>query len=101
MPSLRLVQAPVFHGYSFSVWVEFEENLGAVALSEALASTQIEVRGTDDEPPTNVGVAGQRGLVAGMIAVDRNHPRACWFWLVADNLRLAAENAVAVAKQLL
>ncbi|MGH9665207.1 MAG: Asd/ArgC dimerization domain-containing protein, partial [Bryobacteraceae bacterium] len=82
MPSLRLVQAPVFHGYSFSVWVEFEENPGAVVLSEALASAQIEVRGTDDEPPTNVGVAGQRGLVA-------------------DNLRLSAENAVAVAKQLL
>lgn len=101
MPSLRLVQAPVFHGYSFSVWVEFEENPGAVALSESLASAQIEVRGIKDEAPTNVGVAGQRGLVAGMIAVDRNHPRACWFWLVADNLRLAAENAVSVAKQLL
>lgn len=101
MPSLRLVQAPVFHGYSFSVWVEFEENPGVVAISEALASAQIEVRDVGDEAPTNVGVAGQRGLVAGMIAVDRNHPRACWFWLVADNLRLAAENAVAVAKQLL
>ena len=23
MPSLRLIQAPVFHGYSFSAWVEF------------------------------------------------------------------------------
>ncbi len=29
MPSLRLIQAPVFHGHSFSVWVEFEENPGA------------------------------------------------------------------------
>ena len=25
MPSLRLIQAPVFHGYSFSAWVEFEK----------------------------------------------------------------------------
>ena len=33
MPSLRLIQAPVFHGHSFSVWVEFEENPGAVALA--------------------------------------------------------------------
>src|SRR5436305_823805 len=24
MPSLRLLQAPVFHGYSFSIWAEFE-----------------------------------------------------------------------------
>ena len=101
MPSLRLVQAPVFHGYSFSVWVEFEQNPGVQALSEALASVQVEVRGADEEPPTNVGVAGQSGLIAGIIAADRNQARACWFWLVADNLRLAAENAVAVAKQLL
>ena len=28
MPSLRLIQAPVFHGYTFSAWVEFEENPG-------------------------------------------------------------------------
>ena len=26
MPSLRVIQAPVFHGHSFSVWVEFENN---------------------------------------------------------------------------
>ncbi len=52
-----------------------------------------------DEPPSNVGVAGQGGISVGAIAVDRNQPRACWFWLVADNLRLAAENAVAVAQE--
>ena len=101
MPSLRLVQAPVFHGYSFSIWVEFEDNPGVTAVSEALACAQIEVRGAGEEAPTNVGVAGQSGLTAGVIAIDRNQPRACWFWLVADNLRLSAENAVAVARQLL
>src|SRR5262249_44875286 len=25
MPSLRLIQTPVFHGYTFSAWVEFAE----------------------------------------------------------------------------
>jgi aspartate-semialdehyde dehydrogenase len=38
MPSLRLIQAPVFHGYSFSAWVEFEENPGVEALENGLAS---------------------------------------------------------------
>ena len=32
---------------------------------------------------------------------DRNHPQACWIWVVADNLRLMAANAVVVARQLL
>jgi hypothetical protein len=31
---------------------------------------------------------------------DRNNGDACWFWVVCDNLRLAAENAVAVATEL-
>jgi aspartate-semialdehyde dehydrogenase len=101
MPSLRLIQGPVFHGHSFSLWIEFEENPGAKALAAALADVGngagIDVR--PDEPPSNAGIAGQSGLSAGAIAVDRNNPRACWMWMVADNLRLAAENAIVVAKE--
>jgi len=100
MPSLRLVQAPVFHGYSFSAWVEFYANPGIEALESGLATASIEVRGSEFEPPTNVGQAGQGGIAVGAVSVDRNNPEACWFWLVADNLRLAAENAAEVARQL-
>jgi aspartate-semialdehyde dehydrogenase len=100
MPSLRLVQAPVFHGYSFSAWVEFDGNPGVEMLENGLVTGSIEVRGTEFEPPTNVGQAGQGGIAVGAIAPDRNNPEACWFWLVVDNLRLAAENAVATARQL-
>ena len=101
MPSLRVIHAPVFHGYSMSVWVEFENNPGVDAIEGALASSQIDVRGREHEAPSNVGVAGQGGITVGAIAVDRNHPRACWFWMVADNLRVAAENAAEVARELL
>jgi len=99
MPSLRVIQAPVFHGHSMSAWVEFEENPGADALAKVLADSGLDVR--IDEPPSNVGMAGQGGLSVGAIAVDHNQPRASWFWLASDNLRLAAENAVAVAKETL
>jgi len=94
---VRLIQAPVFHGHSISAWVEFEENPGADMLAKALAEAGLDVR--QDEPPSNVGMAGQSGLSIGAIIVDHNQPRACWFWLVSDNLRLAAENAVAVAQE--
>ena len=101
MPSLRLIQAPVFHGYSMSVWVEFESNPEIESIQRGLASSHIDVRTSEQEPPTNVGVAGQSGITVGSIAIDRNDPRACWFWLVADNLRLAAQNAVEVAREVL
>ncbi len=96
MPSLRLVQAPVFHGYSISLWVEFETNVDATHLGGALASAQIEVRGPNEEPPHSVGAAGQSGLIAGDIRIDRNNPRAAWLWIVGDNLRLTADAAADV-----
>ncbi len=99
MPSLRVIQAPVFHGHSISAWVEFEENPGADALAKILSESGLDVR--TEEPPSNVGMSGQSGLSVGAIAVDHNQPRASWFWLASDNLRLAAENAVAVAKETL
>ena len=101
MPSLRVVQAPVFHGYTFSVWVEFIENPGTAALARSLAGTLIEVRTGEEEPPTNVGVTGQQGLLVGSLETDRNHPQAAWLWAVADNLHLMAENALMVTQSLL
>ncbi len=99
IPSLRLIQAPVFHGYSLSLWVEFMDNPGVDAVESALANRNIDVRRSDLEPPTSAGMAGQSGISIGAVTMDRNAPQACWFWLAADNIRLAAENAVAVASQ--
>jgi aspartate-semialdehyde dehydrogenase len=101
MPSLRLIQAPVFHGYSFCAWVEFESDPSFETLESGLVTGSIEVRGSEFDPPTNVGQAGQGGIAVGAISPDRNRPEACWFWLAADNLRLTAENGIAVARQLL
>lgn len=101
MPSLRLVQAPVFHGYTFSIWVEFSKNPGPEALARSLRSELIEVRAGDETAPTNAGVTSQHGLLVGSIETDRNHPQAAWFWAAADNLRLLAENGLMVARSLL
>ncbi len=100
MPSLRVIQAPVFHGYSFSAWVQFESNPGVDTLEATLGTQFIDIRGADSEPPTTVGNAGQSGIAIGAIEPDRNDAEACWFWIVADNIRLLAENAVDVARQI-
>ncbi len=93
LPSLRVLAAPVFHGYSISIWAEFENNIDPEEIGETLASAQIEVRGAGDEVPSNVGATGQSGLIAGDIRRDSNNPRAAWMWVAADNLRLTAEAA--------
>jgi aspartate-semialdehyde dehydrogenase len=101
MPSLRLIQAPVFHGHSFLLWVEFESRPSDSAVAEALASAQIDVRGPDVEAPTNVGTAGLSGITAGVIEADRSHPRAVWIWAAADNYRVMADNAADLAASIL
>ncbi len=80
--------------------MDFDGETDPEAVESGLASAGIEVRGGEFEPPNNVGQAGQGGITVGAIAEDRNQPGAYWFWMVADNLRLAAENALAVAREL-
>jgi len=100
MPSLRLIQAPVFHGYSLSFWIELDQNPGVAAIEQALSDNFVEVRSRDTEPPNNVGVAGQNEIMVGAIAVDRNQPNAFWMWMAVDNLRLTAQNAAMVVRDL-
>jgi aspartate-semialdehyde dehydrogenase len=97
MPSLRLIQAPVFHGFSFSFWVEFEDAPAASDIEDAMNHDSFDVRAGELEPPNNVGVAGQSGIAVGAIAPDRNNGNAFWIWAAVDNLRLAAESAALIA----
>ena len=99
MPSLHLVQAPVFHGYSFSLWVLFDAPAEPDRIAAELTSVNIDVRSGDQEPPTSAGIAGQSGIVVGSMMKDRNQPQACWFWMAADNLRMSADNCVEVIRE--
>jgi aspartate-semialdehyde dehydrogenase len=96
MPSLRLIQAPVFHGYTFSAWMEFEQASEVGGIVDSLRSDLIDVRTAEHEPPTNVGVAGQSGLTVGDIRSDRNNSRAIWLWAAADNFRIVADEVNAL-----
>ena len=99
MPSLRLIQSPVFHGYSFSLWLEFEEAPPVDEIEEALGGDLIEVRTCDLEAPNNVSIVGQGGVSVGAIAPDRNNGNAIWMWMAADNFRLAAESAAMIVRE--
>lgn len=100
MPSLRLIQAPVFHGYSLSFWVELDKNPGVAAIEQTLSDRFVEVRSREAEPPNNVGVAGQNEIMVGAISVDSNQSNAFWMWMAVDNLRLTAQNAAMVVRDI-
>jgi aspartate-semialdehyde dehydrogenase len=101
LPSIALIQAPVFHSHAFSFFVEMDAAVPIAALEKCLESDVISVSGTDSEPPSPVEMAGNDGIQIGGMRRDSLNPRGVWFWAASDNLRLAAVNAVAAAERYL
>ncbi len=59
MPSLLLLQAPIFHGHAFTLHVEMEKPVEIETCRKALAGEHVTITGLAEEPPSNVNAAGQ------------------------------------------
>jgi aspartate-semialdehyde dehydrogenase len=97
--SLLVVQAPIFHGYAFTLHVEMETAAEIESISKALAGEHVTVTGSAEESPSNVNAAGQ-GDVLVSIQPDTNLATGLWLWAAADNLRIAAATAVECAENM-
>nr|MBA3915886.1 segregation protein B [Terriglobales bacterium] len=97
LPSLLLVQAPIFHGHAFAVHLSFGQNADLEALSKGMAGDHVKVVQMADDAPTNVAVAGQPDIQVSVLA-DGNDPNSCWLWAAADNFRISAVTGVECAE---
>jgi aspartate-semialdehyde dehydrogenase len=99
--ALQVVQAPVFHGYVVSMLVEVAEAATVEQIEAALVGEHIDLVSGESDPPSNLSAAGQEDIMvrvseeAGVEGGSR-----FWLWLAADNLKLAALNAIACAVEL-
>ena len=98
-PSLLLLQAPVFHGHAFSLFVEMDEPHALGDFTQALAGEHVRVAPLSEEYPSNVNVAGQEEILVAVRA-DTQRREGFWIWAAADNLRLLAITAVECAQQM-
>jgi len=100
--ALQIVQAPVFHGYVISAFVELEDAASVAEVEMALAGEHVDVVTSESEPPSNLSAAGQEEIMvrvrSGSMVEGRS--KSFWLWLAADNLKLAAMNAIACAGEL-
>jgi aspartate-semialdehyde dehydrogenase len=101
VPAIQLVQAPVFYSYAFMAFAELAAPRLPAELERALAAAGAKLQGPEEPGPSNVSVAGESQVVLARIEPDANLPAGCWIWGAADNVRLAAVNAVAIAERLL
>jgi aspartate-semialdehyde dehydrogenase len=100
--ALQLVQAPVFHGYVVSVLVDLRDDASVGKVEAALAGDHIDLVAGESDPPSNLSAAGQEDI---MVSVRKDSGagdsgRRFWLWLAADNLKLAALNAIACTSEL-
>jgi aspartate-semialdehyde dehydrogenase len=99
-PALRLIQVPVFHSVGVSMYVETTELVTTEAATAALAGERVKVRPSNLDAPTHVEAAGSSDVLVDSISHDAEHQNGLWLWAVADNLHLAATNAVELAASL-
>ncbi len=97
--ALQLLQAPVFHGYTASVYVETSQQIDEQTLRKMLLEGQPQL--VEDESPSNELAAGKGEVLTRVTAANSNSGGAFWLWMAADNLRLSARNAAACALELM
>jgi len=100
VPALRLVQVPVFHSLAVSLFVETDPPAAPEKAAEALLGERVDLRRGAHDSPTPVEVAGSDEILVDRVTADPDRPGGLWIWAVADNLRLAAGNAVEIAESL-
>lgn len=99
-PVLQMVQAPVFHGFAVSLFLEFDELLTVDALNAALRSEHVDLVGEEGDPPSNLSSAGQGQILLRLEPASAEPGTRFSLWLTADNLKLTARTAVACALEL-
>ena len=100
--AVQMIQAPVFHGYVVSMLVELGAETTVEAMESALAGEGVDLVAEESAPPSNLSATGQDNV---MITVrgEAEAGGACtrfWIWMAADNLKLAARNAIVCAQEL-
>ncbi|MGI4830595.1 MAG: Asd/ArgC dimerization domain-containing protein [Janthinobacterium lividum] len=96
---LQVVQAPVFHGYTISAMADLAVATHEQEIRRALHGGVVVADG--DTAPSNLAATESGDLLVDARAeAGKASGTAYWLWMAADNLRLAARNALAAALEL-
>ena len=101
VPALTMIQAPVFFGHAFSVYVEFSETPAEGEILRRLETVGFATVPEGDPGPSNLSVAGEGQANIRLAHRDHNIKNGYWLWGAADNLRLGSINAIRIAERLL
>jgi len=100
---IAAVQAPIFHSHACSVFLKLAR---AVTVEQIVASLSnagagIILHGEEGLSPSPVTVVGSDAVHIARVVVDPASPSDSFLWIVSDNLRIAASNALQIAESLM
>ncbi len=103
--AVQVLQAPVFHASTASLFVELAATPGESAVGQALDGAGVHVV-SGEESASNDGVSGKGEIIVMLRAAEifggaeKAPGSAFWLWMAADNLRLVARTAGSCAAEL-
>lgn len=100
---IAAIQAPVFHSHACSVFLKLASPVNSEQIGACLNDARggLIVHGEDGLSPSPVTVVGSDAVHIVRIIADPAHPGDCFLWIVSDNLRIAASNALQIAESLM
>jgi aspartate-semialdehyde dehydrogenase len=99
VPSVQIVQPPIFHGNAVSLNLQLESAADIAQISSAIAGEHISATPTSEDAPSNVNAAGQGDILVA-VTPDAAQANSVWLWAASDNLRVAASIGVELAESM-
>jgi len=99
-PMITAIQAPVFHSHAFSIFLQLLAAPSADELAAHIRQNKRFSTGTSGGGPSPVSVVGTDTIHIGRVQSMASGDSYA-LWVVADNLRIAASNALQTAGQIM
>src|SRR5216683_4622325 len=99
-PSIQVLHAPVFYGYTFVADAGLNSQLTKENLIEICRKSGFTLDSDAASPLGNLNASGDSAIHLALLDGDSAQPGTWWFWSAADNIRLPAATAVKLAERL-
>jgi aspartate-semialdehyde dehydrogenase len=100
-PSIQVLHAPVFYGYTFVAIAELNSKPSKEALIDLCRKIGFTLDADSSVPLGNLTASGDSVIHLALPESDSAQVGAWWFWGAADNVRLPAATAIKLAEKVL
>jgi aspartate-semialdehyde dehydrogenase len=100
-PSIQVLHAPVFYGYTFVADAELKSKQSKDALMEICRKAGFIFDADAASPLGNLNTSGDSAIHLALPESDPGQSGTWWLWGVADNIRLPVATAIKLAEKLL